>query len=256
MPVAIVTASDSGIGRSAAVRLAQEGWDVGITWHTDEQGARATAAEASAKGARTALRRLDLVADAASGATVVGELADELGAVDALVNNAGGGDTMPAIDFDLATLRDVLELNVVGALACAQEAARRMRDAGTGGRIVNVTSVHEHVPLPQAAAYVAAKHALGGLTKVLALEWAAHGITVNAVAPGEVATAMTGNEDVDPHDVDRPAIPARRPGHADEVAAVIAFLCAADAQYVTGASVVADGGLSLMAAVQDGRAPS
>ena len=120
--------------------------------------------------------------------------------------------------------------------------------AGGGGRIVNVTSVHEHVPLEGSSAYTAAKHGLGGLTKVMALELAEHGITVNAVAPGEIATKMTGNEDVDPRGEDRPGIPAGRPGHAREIGATVAFLASGDAGYVTGQSFVVDGGMLLMAA--------
>jgi NAD(P)-dependent dehydrogenase (short-subunit alcohol dehydrogenase family) len=96
---------------------------------------------------------------------------------------------------------------------------------------------------------VAAKHGLGGLTKVMAFELAGHGITVNAVAPGEIATPMTGNEDVDPRTVERPGIPAGRPGHAYEIAAAIAFLASGEASYVTGESLVVDGGLMLMAAM-------
>jgi NAD(P)-dependent dehydrogenase (short-subunit alcohol dehydrogenase family) len=110
--------------------------------------------------------------------------------------------------------------------------------------------VHEHVPLPGSAAYCAAKGGLGLLTKVMALELAEHDIRVNAVAPGEIATPMTGNEDVDPRTIKRPRIPLRRPGDAREVARVIAFLCGEGAGYVTGASYVVDGGLLLMAAVQ------
>src|SRR5205085_5619442 len=117
-----------------------------------------------------------------------------------------------------------LDVDLAGAFLCAQRAARRMVRDGRGGRIVNVTSVHEHVPLDESAAYVAAKHGLGGLTKQMALELAPHGITVNAVAPGEIATPMTGNEDVDPRSVERPGIPAGRPGDANEVAALIVYL--------------------------------
>jgi NAD(P)-dependent dehydrogenase (short-subunit alcohol dehydrogenase family) len=143
----------------------------------------------------------------------------------------------------------VLELDLLAPFLCAQRAARRMIAQGRGGRIVNVTSVHEHVPLEGASAYVSAKHGLGGLTKAMALELAEHGITVNAVAPGEIATRMTGQEDRDPHGEERKGIPAGRPGDAREVGAIIAFLCTPEASYVTGQSHVVDGGMLLMAAM-------
>jgi NAD(P)-dependent dehydrogenase (short-subunit alcohol dehydrogenase family) len=127
--------------------------------------------------------------------------------------------------------------------------------AGTAGRIVNVTSVHEHIPNESAAAYCSSKGGLGLLTQCLALELARHGILVNSVGPGEIATPMTGNEDADPETVERPGIPLRRPGHAREMAAVISFLAGPESTYVTGSSFVADGGLTLMAAIQGGEAP-
>jgi NAD(P)-dependent dehydrogenase (short-subunit alcohol dehydrogenase family) len=120
---------------------------------------------------------------------------------------------------------------------------------------VNVTSVHEHVPLAGSAPYCASKGGLGLLTKVMALELAKDGITVNSVAPGEISTPMTGQEDADPHEQDRPGIPARRPGHAYEVASLIAYICRDEAAYLTGASIVMDGGLTLMSAQQDRQAP-
>jgi NAD(P)-dependent dehydrogenase (short-subunit alcohol dehydrogenase family) len=124
-----------------------------------------------------------------------------------------------------------------------QRAASKMVAAGNGGRIIAVTSVHEHQPRVGSSAYDAAKHGLGGLVKTAALELGVHGITVNCVAPGEIATPMTGQEDQDPHGVERPGIPLGRPGDAREVAAVIAFLSSAEASYVTGASYVVDGGM-------------
>jgi NAD(P)-dependent dehydrogenase (short-subunit alcohol dehydrogenase family) len=254
MPVAVVTASDSGIGEASAVALARRGFDVGITWRSDEQGAQEAAAQVRDAGRRAEIRRLDL-SDATTGARVVDELAEALGGLDVLVNNAGTGDETPFLEVELDTWREILEVDLTGAFQCAQVAARRMAAAGNGGRIINVTSVHEHIPLPGSAPYCAAKGGLGLLTKVMALELARHGITVNSVAPGEIATPMTGNEDVDPHTVERPAIPARRPGDANEIAAVVAFVASGEASYLTGASIIVDGGLSLMAAVQDGEAP-
>src|ERR671939_478358 len=188
--------------------------------------------------------------DAGIGTGVVGELADALGGLDVLVNNAGTGDSTPFLEVELDIWRHVLEVDLTGAFLCGQAAARRMVAAGRGGRIVNVTSIHEHVPLEGSAPYCAAKRGIGLLTKVMALELARHGITVNAVAPGEISTPMTGQEDEDPHDNPRPAIPARRPGDAREIAALVAFICRDEAAYLTGESIVMDGGLQLMAAQQ------
>ena len=242
---AIVTGSDSGIGKATAVALAQRGCDVGVTWRTDEHGAEATAEEVRASGQRALVRHLDLTVlpDAAN---VIDELADGLGGVDVLVNNAGTGTATPLLDVDYGTWRKVFATDVDGAFLSLQRAARRMIAAGRGGRIVNVTSVHEHQPRVGAAPYCAAKGALGLLTRTAALELSEHRITVNAVAPGEVATPMTGQENVDVHGQHRPGVPLGRPADAREVAAVIAFLCSPAAAYVTGASWVIDGGMLQM----------
>jgi len=248
MASAVVTGSDSGIGRAAAVALAQDGFDVGVTWHSDEEGARGTAREIADLGRRAEVRRLDLTS-LPEAADHFDGLCEALGGIDVLVNCAGAGASSRFVDADWDSWQSVLDVDLNGAFLCGQRAARRMIDQGRGGRIVNVTSVHEHVPLRGSAAYCAAKGGLGMLTKVMALELAEHGITVNSVAPGEIATPMTGNEDVDPDTIERPGIPMERPGHAGEIAAVIAFLASPAASYVTGTSVVADGGLLLMAAI-------
>ena len=243
--IAIVTGSDSGIGKATAVALARQGCDVGITWHSDEEGAQDTAREVSALGRRAEVRQLDQESPA-DAKRVVQELAGALGGLDAFVMNAGTGHSTPVLEVDEQTFRHVLDTDLVGAFFGCQAAARIMVEQGRGGRIVNVTSVHEHAPLDGSTAYVAAKHGLGGVTKNMALELAEHGITVNSVAPGEISTPMTGQEDVDPHDEERPGVPAGRPGDAREIAAAIAYLCSAEAAYTTGASLVVDGGMLLM----------
>jgi NAD(P)-dependent dehydrogenase (short-subunit alcohol dehydrogenase family) len=116
---------------------------------------------------------------------------------------------------------------------------------GRGGSIVNVTSVHEHIPLSGSGPYTASKHGLGGLTKVMALELGQHRIRVNSVAPGQIATRMTGQEDRPPAAAN---VPLSRAGDAREVGSLIAWLASDEASYVTGSSYVIDGGLMLTAA--------
>ena len=240
-----MTGAESGIGRAIAVALAAGGYDVGITRHRDDGQAQRTADEVRRAGRRAEIRDLDLTR-LPGAADVVDDLADALGGIGVLVNCAGTGTSTPVVDTDWQEWRQVLAVDLDGPFLCAQRAARRMISAGRGGRIINITSVHETAPRVGSGAYCAAKGGLGLLTKVMALELGEHGITVNAVAPGEIATAMTGQEDVDPTGVDRPGVPLGRPGDAREVAAVVAFLAGPDATYVTGASWPVDGGMLTM----------
>jgi NAD(P)-dependent dehydrogenase (short-subunit alcohol dehydrogenase family) len=245
MPVAIVTGSDSGIGRAAAVRLSADGFDVGVTWHEDEQGAQETADEVRRHGRRAEVRRLDL-ADLPGAADVIDDLAATLDGVDVLVNNSGTSRKGELLELSYDDWKHTLAVDLDGAFLCAQRAARRMVEQGRGGRIVNVTSVHEHTPISDGGAYTVAKHGLGGLTKQLALELGRHRITVNSVAPGMVATPMTGLEDEDPSQHAKPQFPIPRPGDAREIASCIAWLCSPDARWTTGASFAVDGGFMLV----------
>jgi NAD(P)-dependent dehydrogenase (short-subunit alcohol dehydrogenase family) len=242
---ALVLASDSGIGRATAVALAAAGADVGVTWHSDEDGAEGTAAEVREHGRRAEVARVD-TADLDHCGDAVDGLIDRLGGVDAFVYVAGTGSTTLALELSLAEWRKVVATDLDGAFVATQRAARRMVEAGNGGRLIAVTSVHEHQPRVGSAPYDAAKHGLGGLYKTFALELGRYGITANCVAPGEIATAMTGQEDEDPRGTARPGVPLGRPGDANEVAAVIAFLASEAAAYVTGASYVVDGGMLQM----------
>jgi len=244
VPVAIVTGANSGIGRATAVALAEAGFDLGITWHRVEDQAETAVQEIEAAGRRCEARHLDLHA-VHEGAQAVDELAERLGGVDVLVNNAGYGTMKPFLEITLGEWQSVLDVNLTGAALAAQAAARRMVEQGRGGVIVNVTSVHEHIPMSGSAPYTASKHGLGGLTKVMALELGQHGIRVNAVAPGQIATRITGQEDEPPSALN---VPLGRAGDAREVAALIAWLASDQSTYVTGASYVIDGGLMLIAA--------
>jgi len=244
MPIAIVTGGNSGIGRATAVLLAERGFDVGLTFHGDEEQARDAAAECAGHGVRTAVRQMDLEADVGQ-AEAVERLADELDGVDVFVNNAGGAHEGAVLELSLDAWRRTLDLDLTGAFLCLQHAGRRMVDQGRGGRLVAVTSIHEHLPLRDSAAYGAAKGGLGMLMKSLALELGPHGITANAVAPGEIATKMTGQEDQDPRS-ERRDLPVPRPGHAREIAGIIAFLASPEGAYTTGQLLIVDGGMTLM----------
>jgi NAD(P)-dependent dehydrogenase (short-subunit alcohol dehydrogenase family) len=243
--VAIVTGSESGIGRASAVALARAGFDIGVTYNTDDKGAEETADAVRAAGRRAEVRHLDLTV-LPGAASVVDQLADALSGLGVLVNCAGIGLSTPVVDTSWEDWRRVLTVDLDGPFLCAQRAASRLQAAGRGGRIINITSVHEHAPRVGFGAYCAAKGGLGLLTKVMAQELAYDGITVNAIAPGEIATPMTRQDDTDPFSADRPGIPVGRPGDAREIAAAVAYLASPAAAYVTGHSWVIDGGMLLM----------
>ncbi|WP_063746877.1 SDR family oxidoreductase [Catenuloplanes japonicus] len=220
--VAVITGSESGIGRAIAVVLAEAGFDIGITAHADLSKAEKTAEGVRAAGRRAEIGALDPTA-LPGAARVVDELADALGGLDVLVTCAGTGIGTPAAD---TADKDWRQVFTGGPFICVQRAVHRMIAGGRGGRIITITGV------PSPRAHHTADGGLGLLTTVMAQELGAHDITVNSVAPGE---------DQDPH-----GIPLGRPGGAREVAAVVATLAGPAGSYVTGASWTVDGGRQLM----------
>lgn len=242
--VAVVTASDSGIGQASAIMLAEQGFDIGITWRSDDKGAQETARQVRERGRRAEVEHLDL-ADPEEGGRSLETLIARLGRIDVLVNNAGTNVKADFLETTFEEWRKVFSVDVDGAFVCGQIAARHMVTQGEGGRIINITSVHEHTPLPGSIAYTAAKHALGGLTKAMALSLIPHKILVNSVAPGAIATPMNEMSNEDASRISMPEIPAGRPGDTREIASMVAWLCSQWSTYTTGQSFIIDGGFTL-----------
>jgi NAD(P)-dependent dehydrogenase (short-subunit alcohol dehydrogenase family) len=240
--VAIVTGSSSGIGRAIAAELAARGMSVVVTSRSAER-ALATAAAIEEQGG-TALGVACELTDADAPAALVARTLEAFGRLDALVNNAGAGQVADSETLALADWQRIIDLDLSAPFRCAQAAAGPMLAAGRGV-IVNVTSLTGHLGLPRRAAYGAAKHGLEGLTKTLAVEWARRGVRVVSVAPAYVATELlAGTSKSGGFTLEEVAqrTPLGRLAEPEEVARVVAFLVSDDASYVTGSSVLVDGG--------------
>ena len=235
MKAALVTGANTGIGLAIAQRLLADGYVLGYATAGDDNGPYDELRKQYGDD-HVVWVHGDL-ADADVPARLVTETMAAIGRIDVLVNNAGVVTAKPFLDLTVDDFDLTLAVDVRAAFLLAQAAAKQM---GDGGSIVNITSVHEHIPRPGLAAYCAAKAALGMLSRSLALELADLGIRVNSVAPGVIATARN---EKDAHQLNS-EVPLGRPGKPEEVAALVAWLCSDEAAYVTGQSYIIDGGLT------------
>ena len=254
---AIVTGGSSGIGQAIAIRLGQEGVNVAVNYVGQLEGAEATREaieggvdrcmkEVEAAGARALLVEAD-VSNEHEVEAMFKTVAQELGTADFLVNNAGiqiahDSDTLDAAAFD-----KVLAVNLRGSFLCAQQSIRSLLAEGRQGAIVNVSSVHQLIPKPKFLGYSVSKGGMQNLTRTLALEYAARGIRVNAIGPGATVTPINRAwiDDPEKRAMVTSHIPMGRPGDAEEMAAVTAFLLSEESAYITGQTIFVDGGLTL-----------
>jgi 2-dehydro-3-deoxy-D-gluconate 5-dehydrogenase len=243
---AIVTGAAMGIGLGVARRLHEAGAGVLIA-DVDEQAAQSVASElASARPGSALAVRAD-VSDPEDVRRLVRAAVGGFGTVDILVNNAGIYPMSPVLELELATFRRVLDVNLTGLFLCTKEAAARMIEQGTGGRIVNITSIDAlHPSMVGLAHYDASKHGAWGFTKNVARELAPHGILVNAVAPGGIKTPGTGEVDEESMKAFEAMIPMARMGEPDDIARTVLFLASELSSYMTGTQIVVDGGRLLM----------
>jgi len=247
---AIVTGGAMGIGYAIAARLAEAGANVLIA-NLDEQKSAAAAAELSKNGGKVLSIAAD-VSDEEQVKAMVGKAVSDFGGVDILVNNAGIYPEKPVLESGREDFEKTIHVNLMGSFFCAREAAKQMIAQGKGGKIINITSIDAlHPSSVGLAFYDASKHGLWGFTKNLALELAPHNITVNAIAPGAVATPGTNYFKAASPEEEKwfesfmAHTPMARAADADEIGKVALFLASDMASYMTGSQVVVDGGTLL-----------
>jgi len=243
--VALVTGASYGIGQACAVALAREGHDVAVTDLKAESLAE-TQAQVAAQGARSAAIALDVRSQPGVEQAMAAVLA-AFGRVDVLVNNAGVPLRRSALEMTREEWDQVLAVNLTGAFFMSQQVGRHLVAAGRPGCIVNLASTFALIGISDRVAYGVAKAGVRHLSKMLAVEWAPHGIRVNAVAPGTVETPSRAPNLADPERrrLVTSRIPLGRFGKAEEIAAAVCYLVGPGAEYVTGHTLVVDGGFTV-----------
>ena len=243
--VAAVTGGDQGIGRGIVERLAAEGADVAFCYRSNKAGAEEVVGSVT-KGNRKAVALQCDVSKVAEGERFVDAAVKEMGRVDILVNNAGVERRADFWDVSEADYDLVLNVNLKGPFFVTQAFVKHRLQAKAGGKVINISSVHEELPFPHFASYCASKGGLKMLTRDLAIELAPLGITINSIAPGAIETPINKNLLNDPVKLKSVLenIPLKRLGKPEDVASVAAFLASSDADYVTGTTYFVDGGLT------------
>jgi NAD(P)-dependent dehydrogenase (short-subunit alcohol dehydrogenase family) len=240
MPLTIVTGGSRGIGAAICRRLAADGHDVIVCYHTDAEAAEVVAAEVR----RTGRRALTIAVDTTDEAQVEAlfAAASAFGTVTGLVNNAGSASAFgPLAEADIAAVRRDVDVDLVGVLICAKHAVRTLAATG-GGAIVNISSASAYLGSPgRYVHYAAAKAGVDAVTVGLSKEVAAQGIRVNGVSPGTIWTDF--HPEPNRPDVVAPTVPLGRGGRPEEVAGAVAWLLSPDAAYTTGATIRVSGGL-------------
>ncbi|WP_302200639.1 3-oxoacyl-[acyl-carrier-protein] reductase [uncultured Gemmiger sp.] len=242
-PAALVTGGGRGIGRAICLALAKEGFDLCINYAAGSSAAEQTAEECRGLGVQAVVLQAD-VTNPAECQNLVEKAAGTFGRLDVLVNNAGVNADKLILRMQEADFDKVIDTNLKGAFFCCKAACKLMMRQRYG-RIINISSVVGLHGNAGQSNYAASKAGLIGLTKSLAKEFAARGVTVNAVAPGFIETDMTAAMPETAKAAALAAVPAGRIGHADEVAAAVAFLAGSQAAYITGQVLCVDGGMGM-----------
>ncbi len=247
--VALITGSDSGIGQATAIVFAGEGADIVVNYLEDEEGANHTLEQVEARGRRAIVVQADHGYEDNVKRMFQAGL-DAFGHIDILMNNASvDASGIYVADLDIEDFERALRSNLIGQVLCCKHFINHRKQQGGGGRIINITSVHQEQPRAGAADYDCSKGALRNLTRTLVLEVSELGITVNNIAPGMVLTPFNQKAIDDPDFLEEQvqSIPLKRAAQPEEIAGLALFLASSDADYVTGATYVMDGGLMQMA---------